>query len=132
MVNAVTVVVGLTAGIGGAAAYAAGVCGLRETARLARVGIPAWALVQAAGPGATRPLLLFATREGRVLEVCSPVPSSRSRPLPDGARVEVAYDPADPSQILLRGDERPGLEYAFLGLGGAALLAALALLSLSR
>jgi hypothetical protein len=46
--------------------------------------------------------------------------------------VEVAYDPADPSQVLVRGRERLGLEYAFLGLGGAALIAALALLSLSR
>jgi hypothetical protein len=131
MANAATVFVALVAGVGGALAYAAGIRGLREATRLARVGVPAWALVKAAA-GATRPLLLFATRDGRVLEVFSPVPSSRTLPLPDGARVEVAYDPADPSQVLVRGRERLGLEYAFLGLGGAALIAALALLSLSR
>ncbi|WP_051941174.1 DUF3592 domain-containing protein [Phaeacidiphilus oryzae] len=122
---------GLFLGIGGAVAYLAGVQGLREAQRLLRVGVPARALVKtAAGAGGVRPLLQFTTREGAVLEVYSPVPPSRARPLADGQEVDLAYDPLDPRQVVVRGRARLGLEYAFLALGGAAVLGALALFAL--
>ncbi|MFI9274368.1 DUF3592 domain-containing protein [Kitasatospora sp. NPDC052896] len=126
----------LFAGLGGLVAYLAGAVGLHEIRRLRQSGTSAQALVRyrALGPedrsGAIRPLLQFATEDGRVVEVFSPVPPGRSHPLVDGATVRVRYDPADPRQVLVDGRERRGLEYAFLGLGTAVLLTALLLLVL--
>lgn len=132
---ALVAVVAVYGALGGAVAYLAGATGLAETRRLRRVGVPAWALVKqrppdpgAGGERAPRPLLQFATRDGTVVEVFSPVCSSRSHPLPEGRRVLVRYDPADPRQVLVHGRERRGVEYAFLGLGAVVLLGALTLL----
>lgn len=122
---------------GGVVAYLAGAFGLRELRRLRRVGVSAWALVKCrpARPddlaGAVRPLLQFATKDGLVMEVFSPVCSSRSQPLVDGGRVLIAYDPVDPRQIIVRGRERVGLEYAFLALGAVAVLTGLTLLTVN-
>ncbi|MEV5506214.1 DUF3592 domain-containing protein [Streptomyces orinoci] len=124
--------------LGGALAYLAGAFGLRESRRLRRVGVPARALVRhpPAGPddlpGEARPLLQFATEDGRIVEVFSPVPSSRSHPLPDGREVLIAYDPADPRNVLVRGRERYWPEYVLLALGAAAVLAGLTLLAVPR
>jgi hypothetical protein len=132
-----TVWVGLAlfAGLGGLVACLAGRAGLREIRRLRRVGMPAQALVRyrALGEddrvGSPRPLLQFSTVDGRVVEVFSPVPSSRSRRLADGGQVWITYDPADPGQVLVDGRERRWLEYTFLACGAAIALTALALLT---
>ncbi|MCX4757102.1 DUF3592 domain-containing protein [Kitasatospora purpeofusca] len=110
-------------GLGGLVACLSGVAGLRELRRLHRSGVSVWALVRERLPGpedrsaVSRPLLQFTTEDGRVVEVFSPVPSSRRRPLVDGSHVPIRYDPADPRQVLVAGLERRRLEYAFLGLG---------------
>ncbi|WP_329577453.1 DUF3592 domain-containing protein [Kitasatospora sp. NBC_01250] len=119
--------------VGGVLAYLAGATGLAETRRLRQVGVPASALVarrasDADGPG--RPLLQFATREGLVLEVPSPVGPSRAQPLTAGRAVPVRYDPADPRQILVQGRERRAIEYVFMAAGAAIVLTALTLAAL--
>ena len=116
---------------GGVIAYLTGAFGLQEARRLRRFGVPVRALVKhrPAAPGdtsgASAPLLQFATEDGTVMEVYSPVGSRRSRPLVDGRHVLIAYDPADPRQVQVGGRERIGLEYAFLGLGAVAVLTGL-------
>ena len=120
--------------LGGFAAYLVGVGSLAETRRLRRVGVPAVALVKLrpAGRGGVEgspgPLLQFSTEEGAVMEVYAPVPSSRSRPLVDGALVPITYDPADPRLLLVAGRERRALDRAFAWLGAVLVLAALVLL----
>ncbi|MFD7908494.1 DUF3592 domain-containing protein [Kitasatospora sp. NPDC059722] len=120
-------------GLGGVVAYLAGVVGLREVRRLRRVGVPVRALVRERVPtpedrvSPPRPLLQFETEDGRVVEVFSPVPSTRRHPLPDGGHVPLRYDPADPRQVLVEGRERRPLEYGFIALGLSMVLIALVL-----
>jgi hypothetical protein len=116
--------------LGGLVAYLAGVAGLNEIRRLGEVGVAAQALVRYRAPGpedgsaAARPLLQFTTGGEQVVEVFSPVPSSRALPLVHGGLVWLRYDPADPSRVLVVGRERRRLEYAFVLLGVAAVLGA--------
>ncbi|MCX4682844.1 DUF3592 domain-containing protein [Kitasatospora purpeofusca] len=125
--------VAVFAGLGGLVAYLAGLAGLRE---LRRVGVPGLALVRERLPGpedrsaVSRPLLQFSTEDGRVIEVFSPVPSSRRTPLVDGSHVPIRYDPADPRQVLMAGHERRPLEYGFLGLGCVMAVTAIVLVVL--
>jgi hypothetical protein len=120
--------------LGGVGAYLAGIAGLNEIRHLERVGEPAEALVRyragRADDGPAPPLLQFTTRTAEVVEVFSPVPSSRAHPLRPGALVRLRYDPADPCQVLLEDRRRRGVERLFILLGVTALLAAVALLAL--
>jgi hypothetical protein len=111
-------------GIGGLAAYLAGVAGLVETRRIARDGRRVRALVRRR-PGATRALLQFTTEDERelVMEVYGPAG------LPDGQEVWLRYDPADPREVLVEGWEGRGRERAFIAVGVTALLVALAVLA---
>jgi hypothetical protein len=114
--------------LGGLVAWLAGATGLSEVRRLSQVGESALALVRYRAPGAedgsaaSPPMLEFTTRGRQVVEVFSPVPSSRALPLEQGGHVWLHYDPAEPSQVQLVGRERRRLEYAFLLLGAVALL----------
>ncbi|MFJ2772765.1 DUF3592 domain-containing protein [Streptomyces sp. NPDC087300] len=124
------VLAALTA-FGGLVAALAGAYGLRQTRRISAAGAVAQALVKAAPPGAERPTLQFETGDGRVVEVVSPVPATRRRPLASGDRVHLAYDTEDPRETVLLGGERTGLDRAFVGAGLAlvvlgAVLAAVA------
>ncbi|ATL26966.1 DUF3592 domain-containing protein [Streptomyces formicae] len=110
------VLAALTA-FGGLVAVLAGAYGLRQTRRISAAGAVAQALVKAAPPGAERPTLQFETVDGRVVEVVSPVPSTRRRPLASGDRVRLAYDTEDPRETVLLGGERTGLDRAFVGAG---------------
>ncbi|MFE0463080.1 DUF3592 domain-containing protein [Kitasatospora sp. NPDC058965] len=120
---------------GGLVACLAGVAGLGEIRRLHRVGVSALALVRYRAPGredgsaVSPPLLEFTTRGMQVVEVFSPVPSSRALPLEQGSRVRLRYDPADPGRVLLVGRERRHLEYAFVLLGAAAVLGAVVVIA---
>ncbi|CAN3978153.1 DUF3592 domain-containing protein [Kitasatospora purpeofusca] len=133
----VALAVAVFAGLGGLLAYLAGLAGLRDLQRLRRVGVPTLALVRERLPGpedrsaVSRPLLQFTAGDGRVVEVFSPVPSSRRTPLVDGSHVPIRYDPADPRQVLVAGRERRRLEYAFLGLGCAMAITAIVLVVLN-
>ncbi|GAA1926518.1 DUF3592 domain-containing protein [Streptantibioticus ferralitis] len=125
------------AGVCGAFAALVGILGLREIRRVRRFGVVAGALVKrppgdASGePWPPRPLLQFATEDDRVMEIVSPVPSTRRRPLRDGDTVLVSYDPADPRTVVVHRRERVGLEYGFIVVGSALLLACLALLAVA-
>jgi hypothetical protein len=118
------IVTGVFLGIGGIVAYLAGVVGLAEARRLGRDGRRVRALVRHR-PGATRALLQFTTDDDRelVMEVFGPWG------LQDGHEVWLRYDPADPRDILVEGHEHRGRERAFIALGLAAILAALAVLT---
>ncbi|MEU6823133.1 DUF3592 domain-containing protein [Streptomyces atriruber] len=105
--------------LGGLVAALAGAYGLRQTRRITAVGAVTQALVKATLPGAERPTLQFETGDGRVVEVVSPVPPSRRRPLAAGDRVGIAYDVEDPRETVLIGGERTGLDRAFVGAGAA-------------
>lgn len=113
--------------IGGLVALLAGAYGLRQTRRVTEAGAVTQALVKAVRPGADRPTLQFETADGRVLEVVSPVPVSRRRPLPAGERVPIAYDVDDPRDVVLLGAERRGLDWSFVAAGACLVVVGLAL-----
>ncbi|WP_425835166.1 hypothetical protein [Streptomyces fractus] len=119
--------------LGGLVALVAGAYGLQRSRRVQGAGNIAQALVKPPQPGSERPLLQFATDDGRVVEVVSPVPPSKRRPLPAGGVVSVAYDTEDPRETVLLGGERPGVDRAFMIAGALLVLVGMVLtVSLSR
>ncbi|MFE7313520.1 DUF3592 domain-containing protein [Streptomyces sp. NPDC057555] len=128
-------VLAVIAAFGGALALLAGVHGLRQVRRVQRTGVCVPALVkQPPGRGADepvrpRPLLQFVTDDDRVVEVVCPVAPTRRRPLADGDRVLLRYDPADPRTVVVQDRERLGLERAFITGGGIVLLLSLTVLA---
>lgn len=129
--GAVIAMAGFTS-LSGAVALLTGLVGLRRIRRLRRTGVDVWAMVKRTGPvgdaDRPRPLLQFTTEDGLVVEVGSPVPASRRRPLAEGSHVLVRYDPDDPGELVLYGHERASWEYAFTGLGAVFLLVSTGLL----
>ncbi|MEV7339766.1 DUF3592 domain-containing protein [Streptomyces sp. NPDC093544] len=120
------VLAALTA-LGGLVALLAGAYGLRQTRRISAAGQVTEALVKPRQPGLERPLLQFETVDGRVVEVVSPVPRSRRRPLPEGAHIRLAYDVEDPRETVLLGSERAGADWAFVVAGGGLIVLGLVL-----
>ncbi|WP_306322268.1 MULTISPECIES: DUF3592 domain-containing protein [unclassified Streptomyces] len=119
--------------LGGLVALIAGAYGLRRARRVRSAGNVARALVKPPQPGTERPLLQFETDDGRVVEVVSPVPPSKRRPLPAGGTVSVAYDTEDPRETVLLGAERPGVDRAFMIAGACLVLVGMVLaVGLSR
>ncbi|MFJ6562504.1 DUF3592 domain-containing protein [Streptomyces sp. NPDC091412] len=137
MSTADTVVMAVFAACGGCVTALAGLTGLRQTRRIERTGVRAWALVkpnpEARGedPPSPRPLLQFSTEAGQVVEIASPVPTTRRRPLRDGNTLLITYDPADPGSIVVHNRERRLLDYGFIAAGTLVLLLALVLVSLA-
>lgn len=121
------VVLAVFTALGGLVALLAGAYGLRQTRRITAAGEVAQALVKAVQPGAERPMLQFETGDGRVVEVVSPVPPSRKRPLVAGDRVPIAYDSGDPRETVLLGRERRGVDRGFVVAGAAVLVLGLVL-----
>ena len=113
--------------VGGLVALLAGAYGLRRTRRVRTAGNVVDALVKPPQPGGERPLLQFQTVDGRVLEIVSPVPPSRGEPLAAGSVVRVAYDGADPREVVVLGAERPAVDVAFVAAGAALVLVGAAL-----
>lgn len=117
--------------LGGALSLIAGVLDRRRIRRIRADGETAWATIVGAPrhpeyePSAYRPLLRFDTADGRPVEVFSPLPPSRRRPLTEGRKILVYFDPADPTQVVLHGS-RDRADLAFIGLGAVAILGALA------
>ncbi|MFD9910581.1 DUF3592 domain-containing protein [Streptomyces sp. NPDC059063] len=107
--------------LGGLVALLAGAYGLEQTRRITESGLVTEALVKAVRQGADRPQLQFETEDGRVVEIVSPVPVSRRRPLPAGARLQIAYDPDDPRDVVVLGGERRGIDRVFV-IAGAGLV----------
>ncbi|MEI5099968.1 hypothetical protein RB200_17140 [Streptomyces sp. PmtG] len=113
--------------LGGLVALLAGAYGLQHTRRITEAGRLAEALVKAVRPGADRPTLQFETADGQVVEIVSPVPPNRRRPLPAGERVRIAYDAEDPREVVVLGAERRGIDWWFVGAGAALVVVGLAL-----
>nr|WSW65845.1 DUF3592 domain-containing protein [Streptomyces sp. NBC_00995] len=133
-VGAAGVLAGMAA-FGGMLAIMAGAYGLARARRVRESGVHVQALVKRSpgrggvGPAMLRPSLQFVTEDGRVLEVASPVSSTRRQPLRDGDHVLVSYDPADPRDVVVHGRERLGLERGFIGVGALVVLLAVTLLA---
>ncbi|MFE0131570.1 DUF3592 domain-containing protein [Streptomyces sp. NPDC059037] len=121
------VVLAVVTALGGLVALLAGAYGLWRTRHIIASGEVTRALVKAVQPGAERPLLQFETGDGRVVEVVSPVPRSRKRPLVAGDRVRIAYDSDDPREAVLLGHERRGIDRGFVAAGSAILVLGLVL-----
>lgn len=113
--------------MGGLVALLAGAYGLRRARRIRTAGNVVDALVKPPQPGSERPLLQFETVDGRVIEVVSPVPPGKHRPLPPGGVVSVAYDVEDPRETVLIGGERPGVDRGFMIAGAALVLVGMVL-----
>nr|WP_237499964.1 hypothetical protein [Streptomyces sp. SID8379] len=105
----------------------AGAYGLQRTRRVRAAGNVAEALVKPPQPGSDRPLLQFVIGDGRVIEVVSPVPPSKRRPLPAGGVVSVAYDVEDPRETVVLGGERPDVDRGFMIAGAVLVLAGMVL-----
>ncbi|WP_428955343.1 hypothetical protein [Streptomyces sp. cg35] len=120
------VLAALTA-IGGLVALIAGAYGLRHTRRIRTSGNVVQALVKPPQPGTDRPLLQFETRDGRVIEVVSPVAPRKGRPLPPGGVVGLAYDTEDPRETVVLGRERPGVDRGFMIAGAVLVLTGMVL-----
>ncbi|WP_343246197.1 DUF3592 domain-containing protein [Streptomyces sp. SID5785] len=119
--------------MGGLVALLAGAYGLQRTRRLRTAANIAEALVKPPQQGSERPLLQFETGDGRVIEVVSPVPPSKRRPLPPGGVISVAYDVEDPRETVVLGAERPGVDRGFMLAGAALVLTGMVLaVALSR
>lgn len=114
------VLAALTA-LGGLVALLAGAYGLHRTRRATDAGQIVDALVKPPQPGSERPLVQFETAEGRVVEVVSPVPRTRRRPLLVGSEVRIAYDADDPREIVLPVGESVRVDRGFV-VAGAALV----------
>jgi hypothetical protein len=132
-VGAVAVLAGIAA-FGGIFAVLVGAYGLRQARRVSETGVRVQALVKR-HPGEAReesaplrPLLQFVTEDDRVMEVVCPVPSTRRRPFSDGDNVHVAYDPADPRNVVVHGRERLGPDRAFIAGGALVVLLSVTLL----
>ncbi|AVH59332.1 MULTISPECIES: DUF3592 domain-containing protein [Streptomyces] len=120
------VLAALTA-LGGLVALLAGAYGLRQTRRIRAAGRVTEALVKPPQPGSERPLLQFETADGRVVEVVSPVPRSRRRPLTEGGHIRLFYDVDDPRETVLLGSERAASDRAFVVVGAALIVLEIAL-----
>jgi len=116
------VVLAVLTALGGLVALLAGAYGLRQTRHISGAGRAAEALVKPPQPGSERPLLQFETADGRVVEVVSPVPRTRRRPLTEGAHVRLLYDVDDPRETVLLGSERTAADRAFVVVGGALIV----------
>ncbi|KOV65205.1 hypothetical protein ADK64_14900 [Streptomyces sp. MMG1121] len=122
------------AACGGCVMALAGLIGLHQTRRIERTGVKAWALVKhnpqarCDDPSSPRPLLQFSTEAGQVVEIGSPVPATRRRPLHHGDTLLITYDPADPGTIVVHNRERRLLDHGFITAGALVLLLAVVLI----
>ncbi|NBE54329.1 hypothetical protein GUY60_23500 [Streptomyces sp. YC537] len=107
--------------IGGLVAVLAGGYGLHRSRRAAVSGQTVSALVKPPQRGSDRPLVQFETADGRVVEVVSPVPRTRRRPLPAGSEVRIVYDADDPREIVLPAGASVRTDLGFV-VAGAALV----------
>ena len=129
-------VLGMVILLGGVVSLVAGITGRRRARRIRAEGETAWATIVAAPrhpeyePSAYRPLLRFETSDGRAVEVYSPSPPTKGRPLVEGRKVLVHFDPADPTQVMLHGG-RERADAAFVILGATAILGAVVAMALA-
>ena len=122
--------------LGGLLCFGVGLADRRAKRRIRSSGEAAWALITPAprnpddSPSAYRPLLRFKTEDGREVEAFSPVGSNDSRPLIEGRKVLVHYDPSDPGRVVVHGS-RPYADVFFIALGAVAVCAAIVALVLA-
>ena len=120
-----TIVAGAWFALVGAIAAIAGLSGMRQSRRLRRDGVSAWAVaVPPAVPAAERPdwpphrtMIQYALPDGQVVERISPQPARKAAALRPGQHVLVWYDPADPQDVLVYGREGRIANRLFLAAG---------------
>lgn len=122
--------------IGGGLCLAAAIAERHQRGRIRSTGTAVWALI-VPGPrhpeyeeSAYRPLLRFTTDDGDQVEVFSPRPSTRHRPLIEGRKVLIRYDPRDPTQVVMHGG-RFISDWVFAAVGLAAVVAAITVLAVA-
>lgn len=127
-------VLGVVIVLGGLLSLYAGLAQLRARRHLLADGSTAWASILPAPkhpeyePSAYRPLLRFDTDDGRPVEVYSPVPSTKHRPLIEGRKILVHYAPEDPTLVVVHG-EKGRADLLFIGIGLAAVITAITLMA---
>ena len=130
-----TIVAGAWFALVGAIAAVAGLSGMRQSRRLRRDGVSAWAVaVPPAIPAGEqrdwpphRTMIQYALPDGQVVERISPQPARKSAALRPGQHVLVWYDPADPQEVLVYGREGRLANRLFLAAGLVVIGAGLAL-----
>jgi hypothetical protein len=127
-------VLGVVIVLGGLLSLYAGFAQLRARRHLLADGSTAWASIAPAPkhpeyePSAYRPMLRFDTDDGRPVEVYSPVPSTKRRPLVEGRKILVHYAPEDPTQVVVHG-ETGRADLLFIGVGLVAVIGAITLMA---
>lgn len=127
-------VLGVVIVFGGLLSVYAGIAQLRDRRRLVADGGTAWALIVPAPrhpeyePSAYRPMLRFDTDDGRLVEVYSPVPSTKRQPLIEGRKILVHYASEDPTQVVVHG-EKGRSDLLFIGIGLAAVISAVTVMA---
>jgi hypothetical protein len=125
-----TIVAGVWFALVGAIAALAGLSGMRQSRRLRRDGVSAWAVaVPPSVPAGEQPdwpphrtMIQYALADGQVVERISPQPARKAAALRPGQHVLVWYDPADPQNVLVYGREGRIANRLFLAAGVLFLL----------
>lgn len=126
-------VLGVVIVLGGLLSLYAGFAQLHTRRHLLADGSTAWASIVPAPkhpeyePSAYRPMLRFDTDDGRPVEVYSPVPSTKRRPLVEGRKILVHYASEDPTQVVVHG-ETGRADLLFIGIGLVAVIGAITLI----
>jgi hypothetical protein len=119
------VLVGAWFALAGGISALAGLCARQQTRRLRRTGLSAWATAVAApasgddqpdGP-VHRTLIRYTLTDGRVVEQASPRPARKSASLHPGQKVLVWYNPQDPLDVVVYGQEGRLADRAFVVVG---------------
>jgi len=130
----IVTVLGVVIVLGGLLSLYSGFAQLRAKRHLLADGSTAWASIVPAPkhpeyePAAYRPMLRFDTDDGRRVQVYSPVPSTKRRPLVEGHKILVHYASEDPTQIVVHG-ETSRADLLFIGIGLVAVITAIALMA---
>jgi Protein of unknown function (DUF3592) len=119
------VVIGLWFALAGGVAALAGLSARQRARRLRRNGLSAWATaVPAQFPDDEQPaksasptMIQYTLADGQVMERASPRPARKSASLRPGQKVLVWYQPRDPQDVLVYGQEGRLADWAFLLIG---------------
>jgi hypothetical protein len=121
----VSVIVGVWLALAGAVAALAGFTAARRRQHLRRSGKTTWATIvrtpsDSNEPRATSPRRVsvqFALEDGQIIERrCAP-PATKLSALHPGQKVLIWYDPVDPADVLVYGNDSRRADLAFMAIG---------------
>jgi len=127
------ILVGAILALPGGLAVLAGLSGMHRARRLRRNGSSAWAVaLPEPVPAKQRPegspdrmLLQYTLADDRVMEQIAPGPARKSASLRPGQKVLIWYDPEDPRDVLVYGQEGRAADLVFVVVGVFFILAGL-------